>query len=84
MEDEEPLVEEEGDDDEEFEVLVGARLGLVLLAAVGFVLGGLTCFGLWFFYPTGHLAPHWPVPVIGVGSAVLLTVAYVEIGRAHV
>jgi VIT1/CCC1 family predicted Fe2+/Mn2+ transporter len=85
LEDEEPPAEEEVPDevldDEAFEIQVGARLGLVLLAVVGFVLGGLTCFGLWFFYPTGHQAAHWPVPTIGVGSALLLTGLYVTLAR---
>ena len=60
--------------------VVGVRLGLAIVAGSGFLLGALTCGGLWCCYPPAHGAA-WPTPAIGVGSAVLLVWGYVQLRR---
>ncbi len=65
---------------EEMDV-VAVRLGLAIVMGLGLLFGGLTSGGMWALMPGAPGAAQWPEPVIGVGSALVLVIAYVVIAR---
>jgi hypothetical protein len=69
----------DGPSDEDLEVL-GARIGLAIASVVGAVLGAATAGGFWMCYPPAR-GVHWPIPTVGVVSAVLLITLYVTLRR---
>ena len=74
-------LDEELDDQPEDRLdVLGARIGLGIVAAGGAILGVATAGGFWMCYPPPR-GEHWPIPVIGVVSAVLLITLYVTLRR---
>jgi hypothetical protein len=68
-----------GDGPEQVDV-VGARVGLAIVAGLGFLLGAVSIGVLWMLYPPAR-GVQWPMPTAGVSSVVLLIAGYVTIRR---
>jgi len=59
---------------------VAARAGFGVMATLGFALGALTDGGLWTLYPTSS-GRGWLIPVILVGSSLVVGALSVFVGR---
>ncbi len=71
---EEPTGEEKADDAEGLDV-VGAALGLSLMAVTGFVVGGVTVAALWMLYPPTR-GSTVPMTAVALGSVALVAAGW--------